>query len=308
LNRRVDIMASERPSTLPARVTRNFNTENLIKFDDLSPSLQRRFLELEDAINNNNTQYGNRQNNKRITIDKFPPSNPRNNIDIWIDTRYRCLRVFSEDNWEFTRAAWYGGDDSGIVLPNEQDPEIPDPNNPNLPSNKREFEFLSATITKGNITVKYSDEVMGNDYSYQFTGLKTNKVVISWETTSGKLTGTSAYILGVRYPDYKENGTAIQYPIGLSTQAGQEVINMKAKELLVIEPDSAKRKLAHIIPVNFRPAPSSTTYFPGPYPYQYNEADGAVYGATGNLPDKVKDYAEIPDGVTIKITVKVIIE
>lgn len=86
-----------------------FNPENLNKWGELAPSLQARFKELEDAIDNQYKDKGTQSDNVRISFGYSAPTKPVNNAEIWIDEKYRVLRVFAKDNWEFTRAAWYGG-------------------------------------------------------------------------------------------------------------------------------------------------------------------------------------------------------
>ena len=53
----------------------------------------------------------------RINISRVAPAKPSNNSDLWIDEKYRITRAFTENNWEFTRAAWAT---SGFIPSNPQ--------------------------------------------------------------------------------------------------------------------------------------------------------------------------------------------
>lgn len=270
-------------STLPPNVTRGFNTENLIKFGDLAPSLQRMFYDLEGATYENFEQSDRRLNNKRVTIDMFPPGSPQNNVDIWIDTRYRCLRVFTEDNWEFTRVAWYGGDKSQILDPPKEDPPLTD--YPNIPPPKKphvEYTFATFTITPSSTTITYKEGVDNREPILMATG-NVNKIEISY-TATGNISGTIGYILGVKYTTDKYLGTKVCIPINKKSYT--ESISAENLDQFMVDVHTASRPLMHsIIPLNFPPsgipADKEGVYYPNfPYGYSLDQVNSISSGAT----------------------------
>ena len=85
----------------------SFNFEDKVKWSELSPSLQKRFTDIENLTRSQAKQdLENQLNGTRITIGKRAPSNPVNNKELWIDEKYRIARAFNENYWEFTRAVW----------------------------------------------------------------------------------------------------------------------------------------------------------------------------------------------------------
>ena len=94
-----------------------FNEEDKVKWSELSPSLQNRFKELEMMKTSLTTSSIGRIETTRINISRVAPAKPSNNSDLWIDEKYRIARAFTENNWEFTRAAWAT---SGFVPSNPQ--------------------------------------------------------------------------------------------------------------------------------------------------------------------------------------------
>ena len=94
-----------------------FNEEDKVKWSELSPSLQNRFKELEMMKSSLSTVSIGRIETTRINISRVAPAKPSNNSDLWIDEKYRIARAFTENNWEFTRAAWAT---SGFVPSNPQ--------------------------------------------------------------------------------------------------------------------------------------------------------------------------------------------
>ena len=94
-----------------------FNDEDKVKWSELSPSLQKRFKELEMMKSSLTTSSVDRIETTRLTISRVAPTKPSNNADLWIDEKYRIGRAFTENNWEFTRAAWAT---SGFIPSNPQ--------------------------------------------------------------------------------------------------------------------------------------------------------------------------------------------
>lgn len=103
----------------------SFNLEDKIKWSELSPSLQNKFKIAEgykgQLINVSTEQTEDSQ----FTIDWTAPSSKENNKNLWIDEKLRIARAFTENYWEFTRAAWAT---SGMTpqSPTTSTPKIPD--------------------------------------------------------------------------------------------------------------------------------------------------------------------------------------
>lgn len=97
-----------------------FNPEDLIRWEELSNSLQERFRNIEASLNSQLAYFTSLNNGYRITISAEPPLHPEKDKDIWVDLNYRIVRFYMSRNndgnygWEFTRAAWYGGSASDV--------------------------------------------------------------------------------------------------------------------------------------------------------------------------------------------------
>ena len=119
-----------------------FNEEDKVKWSELSPSLQARFAELEDMRYSLTVNSQDRIKTTRLTISRIAPTKPANNADLWIDEKYRIARAFTENNWEFTRAAWAT---SGFIPSNPQiSTDIPpDPTTVNRPVVTETFNFMT---------------------------------------------------------------------------------------------------------------------------------------------------------------------
>ena len=119
-----------------------FNEEDKVKWSELSPSLQNRFKELEMMKSSLSTVSIGRIETTRINISRVAPAKPSNNSDLWIDEKYRIGRAFTENNWEFTRAAWAT---SGFIPSNPQiSTDIPpDPTVIDRPVVTETFNFMT---------------------------------------------------------------------------------------------------------------------------------------------------------------------
>lgn len=99
-----------------------YNPEFKITWDEIAPSLQKRFTDLANAITDNLSNLTNRVSDCRITIGPEPPLHPEMERDIWIDTNLMVVRFYmsrdmNENNckWEYTHAAWYGGSTTDVT-------------------------------------------------------------------------------------------------------------------------------------------------------------------------------------------------
>ena len=299
-------------STLPPEVTRSFNTENLIKFSDLAPSLQKMFYDLEGATYENFEQSDRRLNSKRVTVDMFPPGNPKNNVDIWIDTRYRCLRVFTEDNWEFTRVAWYGGDKTQILNPPTEDPALTDYKHAGAQTKPHvEYIFATFTITQSSVMIAYKEGVPTTNPAINLNG-DVNNIEISYEVSGGSISGTVGYILGVKFKSDKYSGTKVCIPINKNSD--KVTIPGAYMDRFMVDVHSASRpKLENIIPLRFAPtgisADKEGVYYPEfPYGYTLGQVNGiiAALGANGSYQPPGVPGSYSPLSGTVTVTVKVI--
>ena len=146
-----------------------FNDEDKVKWTELSPSLQNRFKELEMMKSSLTVSSVDRIETTRLTISRVAPTKPSNNADLWIDEKYRIARAFTENNWEFTRAAWAT---SGFIPSNPQtSTDIPpDPSGGSTTPVNKSFNFITQVDnpTTGQVSRTYGSEVSslrGKDYS-----------------------------------------------------------------------------------------------------------------------------------------------
>lgn len=146
-----------------------FNNEDKVKWSELSPSLQKRFKELEMMKSSLTVSSVDRIETTRLTISRVAPTKPSNNADLWIDEKYRIARAFTENNWEFTRAAWAT---SGFI-PSDPQTSTDIPPNPTGGSSTpvdKSFTFITQVDnpTTGQVSRTYGKEVAslrGNQFS-----------------------------------------------------------------------------------------------------------------------------------------------
>ena len=113
-------MADDVKATPPAPDA--FEQEEKITWEEISPSLQKRFLSLADDINKLGENYSRRFGDIRVTIGYDPPINPEMERDIWIDLNFMIVRFYMSTDmnpktakWYYTHAAWYDGSANDIV-------------------------------------------------------------------------------------------------------------------------------------------------------------------------------------------------
>ena len=100
-----------------------FSLEDLIRWEQLSNSLQQRFVNIERSAKKNVVYIDRMTNDYHVTIGYEPPLNPEGNVDIWFDTGRDVLKFYIDRNndknfaWETTKAAWYGGSSSSVSNP-----------------------------------------------------------------------------------------------------------------------------------------------------------------------------------------------
>ena len=191
-----------------------FNEEDKVKWSELSPSLQNRFKELEMMKTSLTTSSIGRIETTRINISRVAPAKPSNNSDLWIDEKYRIARAFTENNWEFTRAAWAT---SGFIPSNPQiSTDIPpDPTVIDRPLVTETFNYMTHidNPVTGQVSRAYGPKVN----SLQLNGSTAPIIVLygkdikihitascSDTTYTGKHVGDIFYIINTSEYHYKK--------------------------------------------------------------------------------------------------------
>lgn len=149
-----------------------FNLEDKIKWSELAPSLQKKFTDIDSIIKAEHDKTINQMHNIRTTISRSAPSNPTNDKEIWADEKYRVMRAFSDNFWEFTRAGW-SAPGTAPPDPARENPVIPEiPITPTVPS-KYEVTFLNAHLTAFDGTINPGAEI-DNGFGWVFSFIGTN--------------------------------------------------------------------------------------------------------------------------------------
>ena len=301
-------------SSLPIAITRDYDTEKLIKYNALSPSLQARIKKLEDAANKMVNSYTKTHNDIRMTFANFPPSSPQESKEFWIDTKYRVLRVYAEGNWEFTRAAWYKGTGANPSAPITSDPSIPAIDIHGQPVS-HSLTYMTYSSGSGNVSRPVDANYFINGTVTGFTIQSAGNI----DCPAGR-DAVVGYILMVIYNNKIEDGTAYAWPI-TKTRENQIIlldknnapINLSANAFargkqFVVEIDTNDHRSQYITPVSFDPKIdadkySGTVYFGNtsfPYCISRAEADTAI--AAGSYPNKTRNYASYSGTFTISVS------
>ena len=204
-----------------------FNEEDKVKWSELSPSLQVRFTELENMKHSLVVNSKDRIEATRLTISRIAPTKPSNNADLWIDEKYRIGRAFTENNWEFTRAAWAS---SGFI---PSDPQTstdipPDPSGGSTTPVNKSFNFITQVDnpTTGQVSRAYGPEVAGmRDTAFSRVELNpisifgynvVMKVTTASSSSSGSYVGNLIYTVNGT-PYYKQLIVGNTLSISLTT-------------------------------------------------------------------------------------------
>ena len=206
-----------------------FNEEDKVKWSELSPSLQARFTELENMRHSLTVNSQDRIETTRLTISRIAPTKPSNNADLWIDEKYRIGRAFTENNWEFTRAAWAS---SGFI---PSDPQTstdipPDPSGGSTTPVNKSFNFITQVDnpTTGQVSRAYGPEVSGmRDTAFSRVELNpisifgynvVMKVTTVSPSSSGSYVGNLIYTVnGIPYNKQLTVGNTLSIPLTTST-------------------------------------------------------------------------------------------
>lgn len=300
-------------SSLPAVVTRDYDTEKLIKYNALSPSLQARIKKLEDNASKMTTSYTKTHNDIRMTFANFPPSSPQESKEFWVDTKYRVLRVYAEGNWEFTRAAWYKGTNGTPSAPITTDPSVPTIDIVSKP--------VSHTITYMTYSSGSGNVVRPVDANYYLNGAN-ESLLVTFSGDPQCLSGANVavgYVLMVIYRNKIEDGKVRAWPITdqqINGMYGGKVLHGLAINIseglhgnnFVIDVDTNDHPSKYITPVSFDPKIDTdkyggTVYFGNtsfPYCISKAEADAAI--AAGSYPNKPRNYAPYSGHFKVNVT------
>ena len=270
-------------------ITRDYDTEKLIRYESWSPSLQARLKKIENSIGNNQTKVGKRINKIKLTFSDFPPPTPEDKMNMWIDTKYRVLRVFAENNWEFTRCSWYVGTNPVIYTPVTDDDPNPSSSPTQVPTKHKKTLFTyNLSNSSGNLSNSPQTEMVigtGAKVTVKVTGASTSSVntnrqlgcvvLIHWSSGSNK-----------------ESASVKQYEI---LGNGTVTWNLSSSESFVCEVDTNYNYLDKIRAVSFDPTTddnaSGGTQIGAPFKYQYTKANIDAAGPDNAPIQTPRDYA-----------------
>lgn len=289
-----------------------FNLEDKMKWSELSPSLQKKFTELQDAIADQNRDYTVNTTNVRWTVGDTAPFNPVNNGEMWFDTKYKVVRGYAQNNWEFTRAAWYGGDSSGITPPPTTDDPTPDPDIPTYEPTVHSYTYLTHTESANSITHEYNDTICtteadgSQNVRFRFSGTdckyNVNINVNSLSNSSGQ---TVCYLLGVTGSQDTpiELGDSHLWKVDKGVGNVNQDYGLEAYDWCVFDTDSQKRTVVKINPGD---KPNDTTwqstYFSSEFPYRYPIASWTG-GSSSTPPAPTRNYPAISGSFSITVSV-----
>lgn len=173
-----------------------FNPEDKIKWTELAPSLQKKFTDIESIIKTDHSNTITQMSDTRTTISRIAPQNPVNNKEIWADEKYRVMRAFSENFWEFTRAGWAEPGTKPIDPDRETPPQPPIDIKPATPTRK-EVTFLTAKLTSFGGQINPSSDITEgtNSWMYRVLGTEPKCTIAITKTLSSSSDDLLAYIL-----------------------------------------------------------------------------------------------------------------
>ena len=249
-----------------------------VKWSEISPSLQAKFTDLENKIGSKAKGGMEEIDSARITIGKHAPLNPQNDKELWVDTRYRVLRGYSEDYWEPTRAAWsdrYKVDYNDIKSADDPEPGWTPPASPTL-VNK------SATIFKfkqSGVTCSWDfKDLYGNNLG------RRDACVIVWQNPVLTLTispsiSNGGYFFWSYYSNMSASDPTGSGVFEINGTTVNQTFNLAQQSRIMFDVDSRSHPLdlkglrAGNDPTN----PNGSLYFPGyPYPYDTASWDGIL--------------------------------
>ena len=289
-----------------------FNLEDKVKWTELSPSLQQKFIDLQDAISDQHFQYNEFSDGIRWTVGDTPPFNPKNNAEMWFDTKYKVIRAYASNNWEFTRAAWYGGDQSGITPPPTTDNPVPDPDIPTYEPKTYTYTYLTHNESQNSVTHQYNEQLCtieedgSQNVRYVFQGTECKyRVQINVGSLSNTAGQVVCYLLGVTGANTVpvELGTAHLWKVDKGVGNIDVTNSLNDYDWCIFDTDSPGRMVVKINPGD---KPNDTTwqstYFPADFPYRYPISTWT--GGSGTTPaPPTRNYPTIKGSFSITVTV-----
>lgn len=285
-----------------------FNLEDKIKWSELAPSLQKKFTDIDSIIKAEHDKTINQMSNVRTTISRVAPSNPTNDKELWADEKYRVLRAFSEDFWEFTRAGW-ASPGTPAPDPGRENPITPDiPITPAVPT-KYEVTFLNAQLSAFGGTINPGSEVdAGFGWVFSFIGTNPKAhIKIEKNLSTNNSSDLLAYILIAigQNSDInsreKANGTVIKIDGSNSQRVIDIDVPVSTNQYIVFDVESMFTQLTQINPGDIAsPDGPFVKYDKTQYPYSYPVSR---LGAAITPADKpVPPFNTVNGTVTITIT------
>lgn len=254
-----------------------FNLEDKIKWSELAPSLQKKFTDIDSIIKTEHDKTINQMSNVRTTISRSAPANPTNDKELWADEKYRVLRAFSDNFWEFTRAGW-ARPGSEAPDPGRENPEVPEI--PIIPVDPQKYEvtFLNAQLTAFGGTINPGSEIdAGFGWVFNFIGTDPKAhIKIEKNLSTNNESDLLAYILIAigQNSDInsreKANGTVIKID-GSNTQSVIELdVPVSTNQYIVFDVESMFTQLTQINPGDIASSDGPfIKYDKSQYPYSY---------------------------------------
>ena len=282
-------------------ITRDYDTEKLIRYESWSPSLQARLKKIEDSIGKHQTNVGERINAIKLTFSDYPPPTPTNNMDMWIDTKYRALRVYAEKNWEFTRCSWYVGTNPQIYTPVTDDEPNP---GTGVASNPKPH---TEVITKYKLIEKHGDYDITPSSLMTFGTDAKIDIRVSGAST---ISVNSNRQLGCFVLIYWKMGSSKEYASVKQFEIlgnGNASWPLPSGYSFICEIDTNFYYMKHIHAVNFDPTInidkySGATYVGAPFKYQYTKAAIDAVDANTAPAETSRDYARGKFELEVKFT------
>lgn len=254
-----------------------FNLEDKIKWSELAPSLQKKFTDIDSIIKAEHDKTINQMSNVRTTISRVAPSNPTNDKELWADEKYRVLRAFSDNFWEFTRAGW-AAPGTPAPDPGRENPDTPDiPITPAVPT-KHEITFLNAQLTAFGGTINPGSEA-DNGYGWVYSFIGTNPtahIKIEKSLSTDNSSDLLAYILIAigQNSDInsreKANGTVVKIDGSNSQRVIDIDVPVSTEQYIVFDVESMFTQLTQINPGDIAsPDGPFVKYDKTQYPYVY---------------------------------------
>ena len=222
---------------------------------------------MANDIDKNMSSFDNLMNNSRLTISTDPPMHSETNRDVWWDDNYDVVRAYmaqyndneqlGDSSWQYTRAAWYGGDSSGITPPPTTDDPTPDPDVPTYEPETRTYTYLTHTESQNSLTHEYNEQLCTIEadgsqnvrYVYQGTECK-YQVQINVDSLNNSAGQVVGYLLGVTGANTVpvELGTAHLWKVDKGVGNVDVTESLNDYDWCIFDTDSPGRQVVKINP------------------------------------------------------------